>query len=197
MNEETKPFDILQVMIEFFQGFVSTYFEDRQDVVLYQKKKKLTLCIPNEDQSDTTLVRCTKIDDSTVSVVVYKESNPGLKLYSGHYNKTCDDPDRNFAKLSKLSVDISIPIFGNQDTQQLQTNSTHEKHTVKVDDIVRVTSVDTVEIMEHHVLAVGFDGQEPIRLSVPKEQLDAFTIGNKMAKLPFGFQLLERNPTIH
>lgn len=197
MNEETKPFDILQAMIEFFQGFVSTYFEDRQDVALYQKKKKLTLCIPNEDQPDTTLVRCTKIDDSTVSVVVYKESNPDLKLYTGHYNKTCDDPDRNIAKLSKLSVDISIPIFGNQDTQQLQTSPTHEKHTVKVDDIVRVTSVDTVEIMEHHVLAVGFDGQEPIRLSVPKEQLDAFTIGNKMAKLPFGFQLLERNPTIH
>lgn len=198
MNEENKPFDILGAMIEFFKGFIDQYFADRQDVALFQKKKKLTVYIPNQDESDVTMVRCTLIDESTVSVIVYQESNPDLKLYMGYYNKNCNDPDRNIAKLSKLSVDISIPIFSNQDIkEELAPATTHERHTVNVDDIVRVTSVDTLDIMEHHVLAVGFDGHAPVKLSVPKEQLSAFTIGNKMAKLPFGFQLLERNPTVH
>lgn len=197
MNQENKQLDILEAMIEFFKGFISKYFSDREDVGLYMKKKKLTVHIPNQDMTDATLIRCTRLDESTVSVMVYQESNPDVKLYIGHYNRSCNDAERNVAKLTKLQVDIMPPIFGNQDTkEELTIESTHD-HTVNVADIVRVTSVDTVEVMEHHVLAVGFDGQEPIKLSVPKGQLEAFTIGNKMAKLPFGFQLIDRNPTIH
>lgn len=196
MNEQTQPFDIMETMIRFLQGIVSQYFEGREDVAIYQKKKKLTLYAPNEDASDATLVRCTKVDDVTVSFVVYQESKPEVKLYMGHYNKSCDDPERNVAKLTKLAIDISIPLMGKQEPES-KPEINEPAHTVKVEDIVRVTAVETTKVMELHNLAVSFDGQEPVHLSVPKEQLEVFTIGNKMIRMPFGFQLLERNPTVH
>ena len=195
MNEQNQSIDILDIMIQFFQGFVNTYFEGREDVALYQKKKKLTLYIPNEDKTDATYVRCTRLDESTVSVTVYHESNPNVKLYMGYYNKTCNDPDQNEAKLSKLSVDISVWVFGPQ--VEPEQKETDHQIKVNIEDIVRVTSVETVKVMEHHVLAVSFDGQEPVNLSVPKEQLSIFTMGNKLVKMPFGFQYLETNPVVH
>lgn len=196
MNEESQPFDIMETMIGFLQGIVNQYFEGREDVAIYQKKKKLTLYAPNEDGSDATLVRCTKVDDMTVSFVVYQESKPEVKLYMGHYNKSCNDPERNVAKITKLAIDISIPLMGKQEPEP-KSEISEPTHTVKVEDIVRVTSVETTKVMELHNLAVSFDGQEPVHLSVPKEQLEVFTIGNKMIRMPFGFQLLERNPTVH
>ena len=196
MNEENEQLDIIEAMKSFLRGIAVQYFEGRQDVVIYQKKKKLTLYVPNEDSSDATLVRCTRVDDTSVSFVVYQDSKPEVKLYMGHYNKSCNDPERNAAKLTKLAVDISIPLM---DKQESDTSSEIDQlaHTVKVEDIVRITSVETTRVMELHNLAVSFDGQEPVHLSVPKEQLDVFTIGNKMVRMPFGFQLLERNPVIH
>lgn len=196
MNEEVQEIDIMENMLRFLQGIMAQYFEGREDVAIYQKKKKLTLYAPNENGSDATLVRCTKVDDSTVSFVVYQESKPEAKLFMGYYNKSCNDPERNIAKLTKLAIDISIPLAGKQEPEPI-VQVTNPSHSVKIEDIVRVTSVDTVDVMEHHVLAVGFDGQPPLKLSVPKDQLGAFIVGNKMMKLPFGFQLLENNPVIH
>lgn len=196
MNEQAQPFDIMETMIRFLQGIVNQYFEGREDVAIYQKKKKLTLYAPNEDGSDATLVRCTKVDDMTVSFVVYQESKPEVKLYMGHYNKSCNDPERNVAKITKLAIDISIPLMGKQEPEA-KPEINEPTHTVKVEDIVRVTAVETTKVMELHNLAVSFDGQEPVHLSVPKEQLEVFTVGNKMIRMPFGFQLLERNPTVH
>lgn len=195
MDEENQMTDILQVMAEFMTAFLNDHFPEREGMAIELKKKKLIAYVPTEDKKDTSVVRATKIDDSTVSIVLYRATNPDLKLYMDYFNRVCDNVERNTAKLSKISVDLLLNIAGN-DAPKEQTNAKPD-HFINVENIVRVTSVETVDIMEQHVLAVSFDGQPPINLSVAKEQLKCFTIGNKMAKMPFGFQLIEQNSTLH
>jgi hypothetical protein len=187
---------ILDIMAEFLKGFFSEYFPEQTNIEIVHSKRKLHAYVPNEDKTDAIVVRITRLDDCTVSAMVYMHCNPDTKLYMGHYNKSCDDEQRNYAKLSRLSVDLLTVVAGNQYHKE-EARPDPIVHAVNVENIVRVTGVQTMQVTEQHILAVSFDGQPPINLAVSKDQLAAFAIGNTMARLPLGFQLLDRNPVIH
>lgn len=200
MNKDnTMPLDIVQVMVDFLTALFSEFFPERKDSTVTQTDRKIVALMPNQDGTDSAEILVTKIDDTTASVVVYLSSKPDDKMYMCHYDQSPTDPKSNLEQLTAIGVvitDILIAITGPVQNKQKSPKGPPAV-TVNIQDIVRVTQVETVQVVEQHYLSVSFDGQQPVTLAVPKDQLSAFTVGNQMAKLPYGFQLIERNPVIH
>ncbi|MCE5225872.1 MAG: hypothetical protein LLG05_08410 [Porphyromonadaceae bacterium] len=78
-----------------------------------------------------------------------------------------------------------------------ETNQSENPIMIDIKQIVRITSVRTVKVVEHHYLAVSFDGQPPTMLQVPKDDLSDFTIGKELIVLPGGLHPLNRAPVVH
>lgn len=196
MSDQNTPLQVMEVMARFLELFTSNVYKNRDDVAIYVKKKKLTLYIPDPDQTDATLVRVTKLDDTAVSIMVYRESERQRKLYMTHYNLLGDSEEKVMGELLDIGREIYDAIHGTSEAAKAEPPE-EDAHPINVEDIVRITSVETLRVTEHHVLSVGFDGQAPVNMAIPKEQLGAFVIGNKLIRMPYGFQFLENNPILH
>lgn len=180
-------FSIMKGVRLLLQKLVINEFGERDDVTFTQSRSALILRVPTEQ--DAFLLKCTRVDDTTVSFAVYKESDQKVKLYLDHYNRSCEDVKVNANKLSKIANSI-LPILASEQPQTDTDGSDME-------NMVLITDVQTVRYTEHHVLSVSFDNNTSVNLSVPQEQLEMFSVGNMLLKTPYGLRLLGKNTNYH
>lgn len=195
-KDKSLPVGAFNVAVQFLKDFVSEYLETEDAPTIEASDGSFLMNVPVPDKSDFLVLRCIRIDATLTSIDAHLLHDPVKKIFHSHYNRYSGDEEINESRLDTLStmllMAIKNSVYG--DEEPVDNKSIYA---IDLKDIKRVTAVKTVKVIEQHQLSVSFDGQEPVGLTVPKEQLHAFTIGNKLAKMGHGFQLIEREGMLH
>ena len=190
------PVGAFNVAVQFLKDFVNEYLVTEDSTTIESGNGKFLMKVPVPDKSDFLVLRCVRIDATLASIDAHLLHDPIKKIFHSHYNRYSGDTEINESRLDTLSTLLLMAVrngvFGDEEPVDNQSI-----YAVDLKDIKRVTAVKTIKVIEQHQLSVSFDGQEPVGLTVPKEQLHAFTIGNKLAKMGHVFQLIEREGQLH
>ena len=195
MKQKSKTLSLMGGILTILQAMVdSKPLADVQGVRITKSRNALTLRVPKAQ--DELILLCTKIDCDTASFVVYWRSQPSLKLYMGHYSRSStEDAIENANKLMEIVHEVFPILTQKQDTETDESDSYGKQ--VDMEKVLRVESVQPINITERHLISVSFDDSTTVSISVPQEQLSMFSVGNMLLKNADSLILLQNKANHH